>query len=140
MFLRLLHWLRVDSAGPASAGPAKPDSLPQVDRDALLESVGDDIALLRCVVDAYQESRQAQLSAVQAAIAAAEPAALFHAAHQVRGCMLSLCAGPAADLAGDLEAAGRSGRTEGLDDQLEELARRMDAVEIELSALISAAA
>ncbi len=140
MFLRLLNWLRVDSAGPASTGPAESDSSPQVDHDALLESVGNDIALLGCVVDAYRESRQAQLDAVAAAVAAAEPAALFHAAHQVRGCMLSLCAPQAAALAGELEAAGRGGRTEGLDEQVQALARQMDAVETELSVLMSAAA
>lgn len=139
MFLKLLHWLRVDSAGSASAEPAEPDP-PQVDADALLQSVGHDRVLLHSIVDAYRQTWAEQLDAVRSAVAADDPAALFHAAHQVRGCLLTLCAGPAVARAEALEASGRSGRARGLEAQVEDLARCMETVERELSALSEEAA
>ncbi len=108
---------------------------PQVDRDALFDLVGNDTGLLRAVAEAYSESREDQINALEDAVQAGVEARIHHAAHQLSGCLRSLCAGPAAELAREIEHEAQQGLTSDLSARVKDLSWRMVVIEAELAAM-----
>jgi signal transduction histidine kinase/CheY-like chemotaxis protein/HPt (histidine-containing phosphotransfer) domain-containing protein len=97
---------------PAVPRPAPVvESLPQepVDRDRLSEIVEGDLSVLPDIIDAFHEEQAALVHGITSALHASDGPALAKAAHTLKGSLLTLAAGPAAQAALDLEMCARRG-------------------------------
>jgi len=89
------------------------DATPEVrafDRDALLERVGGDAALMEEILQVFVADCPARLRDVDDAFAAGSAERLASAAHAIKGASLNLSAHRAAGAAEALESAGRAGK------------------------------
>ena len=111
------------------------DMLDQRALDSLLEMVGDDPAFLDELVDAYLADVPQQLSALHAALAASHADGLVRPAHTLKSTSQSLGGRRVADIAREIEQAGRSGSTDGVDALLAEL----ETAEADLAAALGQA-
>ena len=87
-------------------------SSPAIDRgtlDHLLDITGGDVEFLDELVDTYLEDGQAQVAALQAAIAANAIEDLVRPAHTLKSSSANVGALQLADACRDLEAAARAG-------------------------------
>lgn len=102
------------------------------DREAMLERVGGDAALLEEVLDLYREDGPGMVDAVRDAVAGDDPSMLERAAHSLKGALLNLSAEAAAREASGLERAARAGDRD--------VARRLENLEVEIRKLDAAIA
>ncbi|MCA9793782.1 MAG: response regulator, partial [Candidatus Eremiobacteraeota bacterium] len=114
----------------AAPRPAKPSATSQdvVDLDTLLGRVQGDRSLLKMVVEQFLELGRQQLQAVSEAVQAGQARELEVAAHTLKGSLLNLSAGPAAESARQLEDLGRGGALDGSDQLLVSLEADFEAV------------
>ena len=90
--------------GPA--GPAEPPPAPSFDRGALLERFDGSEELLREVADMFLRTCPGMLGAVDAAVAARDPARLREAAHSLKGAIANFATADAHAAAFRLERMG----------------------------------
>jgi CheY-like chemotaxis protein/HPt (histidine-containing phosphotransfer) domain-containing protein len=93
---------------PATRPDAPPERLP-VDGNELLERVGDDHEFLNELVALFREDGPKQLGRIRSAIEKKESAEVLRSAHSMRGTFANLGADPAAEMAAEIEQAGKSG-------------------------------
>jgi HPt (histidine-containing phosphotransfer) domain-containing protein len=92
--------------------------------DELRASTGDDEEFLRELIQSYLQDTPPQLEAIEAAVGAADAAALVRPAHTLKSSSASVGALRLSAIAKSLELAGREGRIGGL---AEEVAAAMSA-------------
>jgi len=80
-----------------------------LDRDGLLERLDGDDTLLREMAVLFLEECPSMLDAVREGIAQADTVRVQHAAHALKGALLSLSADPAAHTSGKLETVAGGG-------------------------------
>lgn len=86
----------------------EPEATPVLDRAALMERLGGDLALFEEITGLFREDCPKMLSQIRSAVQGADAAALERAAHTLKGCVANFGAGPAASAALDLEKMGRA--------------------------------
>lgn len=134
------HWRRWLKAGgsPGSSQAPRPVE-PQVDAEGLRAVVAGDEEILRVVVEAYQESWQAQIAELERAHLARDADAAYVAAHTLHGTLRSLCATRAAETAAQLELAAAGGQLSDASGEVAGLRQCLAAIETELLALVDPA-
>jgi len=103
---------RAAPAVPPASDAATPEAA-AVDAAALRDQLGGDDTLLVEVIDLYLREEDEMRTRIARALAAGAASELDHAAHRLKGSLFSLAAGPAAELARQLEEMGRQGALEG---------------------------
>jgi HPt (histidine-containing phosphotransfer) domain-containing protein len=94
-----------------------PDDTPLLDRavlDELRESVGDDEAFIADLVSTYVDEGRGHFDAMHAAAAAGDAAAIVRPAHTLKSSSAALGAMRVAQIAREIEMAGREGNAAGL--------------------------
>ena len=99
-----------------------------VDRDSLMERVDDDIELLQELLEIFEEDAQVHIDAMRAAASAADAVQLEKSAHSLKGSSYNMSAARLADLALELEKAGRAGELEGTGEKIDELEAELHRV------------
>jgi len=84
---------------------------PQVDWDALLDSIDGDTGFARELIGAFVGTADRELAAIAAALGAGDAATLREAAHTLKGTSANLRASAAAAAAAQLETAARTGQS-----------------------------
>ena len=84
-------------------------SRPAFDRDELLERVDGDRELLGQLAALFSQGLPGLLGQMEAGLRAGDGEATARAAHTLKGALLNLAAGPAAELARQVEDGGRLG-------------------------------
>ncbi len=87
-----------------------------LDRNMLDEVAAGDLELIRELAELYIDDAEAQLVALDEAVAAGDLPAVGRVAHGLKGSSASLGAGEAAEAFRQLEELGRNGQSEGLAD------------------------
>src|SRR5262249_25258442 len=104
----------LSSAGMAStANYAAPGMDDVLDRPALLERIESDADLLGTLVELYEMDSPSMVAEMRSRIASHDGEGLSHAAHKLKGSLLTLSAVKAADSALALEKMGRENRLDG---------------------------
>jgi len=125
---------------PTDATPASPRSREAADhtvfnRQALFINMAGDEALIRELIAMYDDDEPRLCTAMEAAIAAGDAAALRDSAHALKGAVANFCALRAQASAQRLESLARDGQIDeapaALEDLREELARLREALERE---------
>jgi CheY-like chemotaxis protein/HPt (histidine-containing phosphotransfer) domain-containing protein len=80
-----------------------------VDGRELLERVGGDREFLTELVSLFREDCPKQLNRIKTALEKMDPGEVLRGAHSLRGTLANLAARPAADLAAQIEHAGKAG-------------------------------
>jgi HPt (histidine-containing phosphotransfer) domain-containing protein len=80
-----------------------------VDGHELLERVGGDREFLTELVSLFREDCPKQLNRIKTALEKMDPSEVLRGAHSLRGTLANLAARPAADLAAEIEHAGKAG-------------------------------
>jgi HPt (histidine-containing phosphotransfer) domain-containing protein len=99
---------------------------PVYDRAAALEHVGDDLTVLRAIVEMFLEQGPERLGAIADAVGAGSTSELESAAHALKGSAATLGLERVRVLALALEDLGLAGSQKGAADRLAELRRAMD--------------
>jgi two-component system sensor histidine kinase/response regulator len=94
---------------------------------ALLELFDGDRELLRELARIFLDDCPARLSAIQAAVERSDAAALFEAAHGLRGSVANFGAAPAVEAALKLELMGKAGDLTGAPSAFADLQQEMTA-------------
>lgn len=102
--------------------------------------VDRDVELLSAVAEVFIECRLEQIDWLDRALRANDLVDAHHAAHQLRGSLMSVGARQAATIAHELERAARADRLAGREAQLSELRDRLERIADELVALVATAA
>jgi CheY-like chemotaxis protein len=127
---------RLDRAAPEAVADdtgAAPAEI--LDRSALLDDVGRDVAFLRMLVDLFHQQGPQLLDEIRVAIATHDSESLQCAAHSLKGSMKNLHAGAAAHAASRLELIGRAGKLDGAEQALHELERELERLQPVLDSL-----
>lgn len=98
---------------PDSPAPSPVDAPPArvaFNAEAALDMLGGDAELLQELTELFFERKASLLQAVHDAIDQQNPEMLLHAAHKLKGGLLSLAAEESADLTNQLESWGREGQ------------------------------
>ena len=122
---------------PMNDAPAEP---PVLDKAALHDQVGDEPDLLLRIVGMFLSDSRQVLESLDHGLASGDAEEIARAAHRLKGALLTLGAGPAADVALQLERMGREGDLAQAETTVEALRRELDRLEPELTALTSHAA
>ena len=96
--------------------------------DALLKMVGGDHEFVGELVDTYLADAVDQLAALDAGMAAGDPAALVRPAHSLKSSSLNVGALQLGELARTLEEQGREGRIDGAVERVAAAHRGFEAV------------
>ena len=98
------------------------DQAPLLDHaviDELRESVGGDTAFVTELIETYLAEAPGQIDEIVAAAASGDAEAVIRPAHTLKSSSASLGAARLAQLAREIEFAGREGRADGLVEQAE---------------------
>jgi two-component system sensor histidine kinase/response regulator len=100
-------------SGGAVATRAHPHALPppQVDWEALLDSIDGDVGFARELVGAFVGTADRELAAIATALDTGDAATMRESAHTLKGTSANLRASAAASAAAQLESAARLGQT-----------------------------
>ena len=118
------------------------ESLPQepIDRDRLSEIVEGELSVLPDIIDAFHEEQAALVHGITSALHANDAPALAKAAHTLKGSLLTLAAGPAAQAALELEMCARRGDLAAASRSFQDLHAELGRLEPELRDLSRRAA
>ena len=108
----------------------------QFDRDAMLQRLGGDDALLAEVLALFVSECPEMLAQTERAISTRDAPALQRAAHTLKGALLNIAADPAADHARRLEVLGSRESMDDTPSVLEQLRRSLDSLQGELDDLL----
>lgn len=81
-----------------------------LDREELLDRIGEDAGFLRELAEMFSDQRQHLLGEIRSAVQTGDAAALARVAHTLKGCVGNLGAGTAFEAARRLELLAREGR------------------------------
>jgi HPt (histidine-containing phosphotransfer) domain-containing protein len=109
------------------------DSISQLDRDAVLDRLGGDEALLREITEIFLAEYPALIAGIRQAIQRSDATQLEHCAHTLKGSVSNFGVDVATNAAYQLELLGRRHR-------LEEAPEALQALELQFSALAPALA
>jgi HPt (histidine-containing phosphotransfer) domain-containing protein len=115
---------RVDFTPPPEATPQEPS----VATKELLERIDGDRVFLAELLDLFRQDYPGQLRAAHEAAGTGDAAGLQRVGHALKGALGNLAARHAADLAGELEAMGRSGNIQAAAATANELERELERV------------
>jgi HPt (histidine-containing phosphotransfer) domain-containing protein len=117
-----------------------PKDVEVLDRTALLERLGGDLALFQEIAGLFREDCPKMLSEIRSAVDGVNPAALERAAHTLKGCVANFGAQAAVQAALNLEKMGRSrqidaapGACETLEAEIVRFQEALDALARELA-------
>jgi len=96
--------------------------------DALLKMTGDDHEFVDDLIDTYLSDALDQLAALDAAIGAADAAALTRPAHSLKSSSVNVGALDLGRVGRELEEQGRAGRLEGAAERVADARRQFEAV------------
>jgi len=96
--------------------------------DALLKMTGDDHEFVDDLIDTYLSDAIDQLAALDAAIGAADAAALTRPAHSLKSSSVNVGALDLGRVGRELEEQGRAGRLEGAAERVADARRQFEAV------------
>ena len=96
--------------------------------DALLKMTGDDHEFVDDLIDTYLSDAVDQLAALDAAIGAADAAALTRPAHSLKSSSVNVGALDLGRVGRELEEQGRAGRLEGAAERVADARRQFEAV------------
>ena len=96
--------------------------------DALLKMTGDDREFVDDLIDTYLSDAVDQLAALDAAIGAADAAALTRPAHSLKSSSVNVGALDLGRVGRELEEQGRAGRLEGAAECVADARRQFEAV------------
>lgn len=96
------------------------------DRAVVLERLDGDLELFHEIRDLFVAEGPAMVGEVRAAFHGGDVRALERNAHGLKGALLSLAAGPAADVALAIETAARDGELDPVEALVERLDREVD--------------
>ena len=96
--------------------------------DALLKMTGDDHEFVDDLIDTYLSDAVDQLAALDAAIGAADAAALTRPAHSLKSSSVNVGALDLGRVGRELEEQGREGRLEGAAERVADARHQFDAV------------
>ena len=99
---------------------------PVFDREALLDRLGGDAALVDEIVQIFLESAEEMIATVDSAVADGDAHRVERSAHSLKGALLNIAADPVAERALQLEQVGRSGELELCSQLLDELKQEYD--------------
>jgi HPt (histidine-containing phosphotransfer) domain-containing protein len=108
------------------------------DEAELLEHVDNDVAFLADTVQMLETDGPALMSELKAAVASGDAPAVGRAAHVLKGMISNFCSPAVQTLALDVERAGKAGDGAGAAVALSELQPALEALIIELVALVRA--
>ena len=94
---------------------------PVFDREQAMKTTGDDMELLRELIEVFLDQRDELLEQIETAIERKDPATLQRAAHSMKGALLNLGGRAAGEVALQLEVKGAEGSTEDVDNILQQL-------------------
>ncbi len=122
------------TAGHASA-PASPAELPpdRIDRESLLEIVGQDEGLLRELAGLFLADKPRLMAEIQDSVTRGDCAKLDRAAHTLKGSVGNFGARHAAQLAARLEKMGRDKNLQGAAEAFAELDKEIARVSAALA-------
>ena len=123
------------AAAAAPATTATAESLPLLDKEALLAHVGDDIGLLREMVEIFNASAPVLLEQAAAALAAGDADGLHRATHALKGAASNFAAAAACQAAIELDELAQSGRLEPARGALAALASEIGRLRLRLAEL-----
>ena len=103
-------------------------TLHAVEKQVLLESLGNDIEFLKTIVGIFLTDCPAMLAAVRAAVAARDPVQIRNTAHELKGSVSFFGATYAVEAAQILESLGRDEKLAEADEALGVLEREMTVV------------
>jgi len=106
-----------------------------LDPNHLLEALDGDRELVALVVQTFLESTPELVEATREAVRRADPDGLWKSAHQLKGSLANMGAGPASRAAAELEAAGRNGTADAMPGALAALEAEMTRLLPELQEL-----
>jgi CheY-like chemotaxis protein len=122
-----------EQATPSTIPGEPADHKSRVDWSAALETVLGDRDLLKTVIDAVLAECPAVLEQLEQTVATGDSAVVRRAAHTIKGSLRTFEATRAAELAADIEDAGRNGNLEGVSGLVSDLKREVQAVLQELA-------
>jgi CheY-like chemotaxis protein len=126
----------VDEEAPKTSGhtlrTVKHES---VEGRELLERVGGDREFLTELVSLFREDGPKQLNRIQTALEKMDPSEVLRGAHSLRGTLANLAAQPAAELAAEIEQAGKVGDLDRAKTAFQHLYRELPRVHEALSAI-----
>ncbi|HMI50631.1 MAG TPA: Hpt domain-containing protein [Candidatus Saccharimonadales bacterium] len=103
-----------------------------VEKQALLDSLGNDVEFLKTIVGIFLTDCPAMLAAIRAAVAARDPVQIRSAAHELKGSVSFFGATYAVEAAQMLESLGRDEKLAEADEGLSVLEREMAVVVLSL--------
>jgi HPt (histidine-containing phosphotransfer) domain-containing protein len=106
-----------------------------LDRNHLLDALDGDRDLVADVVRTFLETTPELVAATRQAVRLADSDGVRRSAHQLKGSLANVGAGPASRAAANLEAAGRSGAAESLPRARAALATEMERLMPEIQAM-----
>ena len=109
-----------------------------MDAAGLLSSLLHDRSIVRELVELFDESGPQCAAQVEEALRRGDAGDLERAAHTLKGMLGSLRAGPATELAGELEAQGHAGQLAGTEELWARLRPELARVRAALQALAEA--
>ncbi|MEZ0311125.1 MAG: ATP-binding protein [Myxococcota bacterium] len=107
-----------------------------IDKGELMGRLGGDEQLVAEVVGMFMHEGPAMLAALQREVSRGEPVAIERAAHKLKGALLSLSAGTAANIAKEMELAARESDVSRAPVMVVHLEQEIDAVYDDLSDLL----
>jgi HPt (histidine-containing phosphotransfer) domain-containing protein len=109
-----------------------PSHRPAFDHGELLDRMGGDQDLLVEILGIFREESTRMLTDVRTAVEAEDAHRIERAAHSLKGALLNIAAGPAAERALELEHLGREGRIADCADVLARLESKISELEAAL--------
>ncbi len=106
--------------------------------DALCESVGGDLEFVGELLQTFYTDAEAQLAAMQAALAAGDPEALRRAAHSVKSNSAGLGARDLAAACRELEMQAKAGELEGAGTRIADIRARYETARAALQSIAAA--
>lgn len=100
-----------------------------VDLTEGLARAGDDREFFKELLEMFLEDAASKLEEIRKSVASGDAQTLASAAHSVKGAAANLAAHPVREVALRLETAGREGRANGLEGDVEALEERLRALE-----------
>jgi HPt (histidine-containing phosphotransfer) domain-containing protein len=108
-----------------------------INKEQLLENFSGDEEILKEIVESYLDANSKTLMAeLAAAIEKKTAKEIEHAAHTIKGVVSNFACPSCVDKAFELESMGRSGELDGAEVAFSELKELIDALNLELEALI----
>jgi signal transduction histidine kinase/CheY-like chemotaxis protein/HPt (histidine-containing phosphotransfer) domain-containing protein len=108
----------------------------QIDRDAVMSSVGGDEGLLREVIETFLGTYETQLVEIEQAVANSEPEALRQAAHALKGAVSVFHARAPYETALKLEQMGKTREVDEADGTVAELKNSLERLITELNEMV----